>query len=66
MHIKAIDTKGEYKFIVMGCNYPIGVYWKKGYGVVYRLGLFPATSCVDSVHSSFDRGCSQELLLLAL
>ena len=65
MHIKAINTKGEYKCIVMGHNYPIGVYWGKGYGAINRLGFFPATACVDSVHPVFVFGCSQELLLLA-
>ena len=65
MHIKAINTKGEFKCIVIGYNYPIGVYWGKGYGVVYRLGILLAAACVDNVHLGFDRGCSQELLLLA-
>ena len=46
-------------------NYPIGVYYGKGYRAVNRLGFFPATACVNSVHPGFDYGCSQDLLLLA-
>ena len=65
MHIKAINTKGEYKCIVMRHNYPIRVYWGKGFEAVYRLGLLSVIARVDSVHPGFDRGRSQELLLLA-
>ena len=65
MHIKAINTKGEYKCIGIGYNYPVGVYYGKGYGVVYRLCIFPATVCLDSVYLGFDRCYSQKLLLSA-
>ena len=65
MYIKAVNTKGEYKCIIMGNNDLIWVYWGKGYGAVYRLSLFPVTACVDSVYPGFDCGYSQKLLLLA-
>ena len=65
VHIKGINIKGEYKCIVMGHNYTIGVYRGKGYRVVYKLGFFPATAYVDNVHSGFDRGYFKELLLFA-
>ena len=65
MHIKTANKKGEYKCIILGHNDPISVYWGKGYGAVYRLSLFLAIACVDSVYLGFDRGCSQKLLLLA-
>ena len=64
MHIKTINTKGEYKCIIIGHDYPIRVYWGKGYRGVNRLGLFPTTACVDSVHPAFECGYSQELLSL--
>ena len=65
MYIKTVNTKGEYKSIVMGYNDPILVYRGKGYGAVYRISLLLAIAYVDSVYSGFDRGCSQKLLFLA-
>ena len=65
MYIKTVNAKGEYKCIIMGHNDPTQVYWGKGYGVVYRLRLFPATAYVDDVYLGFERSCPLKLLLLA-
>ena len=58
MHIKTANTKSKCKCIIMGHNDPVRV--------IYRLGFFPDTPCVDSVYPGLDRGCSEKLLLLAL
>ena len=64
VHIKTVNIKGEYKCIIMEHNDPIQVYWRKGYKAIYRLSLLLATACVDNIYLGFDRGCSQNLLLL--
>ena len=49
MYIKIVNTKGEYKCIIMGHNDPIQVYWGKGYGVVYRLSLLQEDDLLESL-----------------
>ena len=66
MHIKTVNTEGDYQCIIVGHNNPIRVDMRKGYGVIYGLGFFMSALLVDSIHSGLNCGSSQEFLLLEL
>ena len=66
MHIKTVNTEGEYHSNVMGHNNPVRVDRGKGYGTIYFLGSLLSSFRVDNIYPSFDCGGSQELLLLEL
>ena len=66
MHIKTINTKGEYQCIIVGHNNPVQVDRRKGYWAIYWLGFFMPTFRVDNIYPDVNYGGSQELLLLVL
>ena len=66
MHIKTVNTEGEYQCIIVEHNNPVRVDKRKGYGVIYRLGFFMSTFCMDNIYLGLNYGGSRELLLLAL
>ena len=65
MHIKTINTEGEYQCIIMRYNDPVRVNWSKGYGAICGL-CFLAASCMDDIHPGLNRGRPVEFILLAL
>ena len=66
MHIKTVNTEGEYQCIIIEHNNPVRADMRKGYRVIYWLGLFMSTFCMDNIYPGLNCGGSQELLLLAL
>ena len=54
MHIKVVNTQGEYKRIIMGNDDPSRVYMRKGYGVIDRLNRCVALWDTDGVYSCSD------------
>ena len=66
MHIKTVNTEGEYQCIIVGHNNPVRVDRRKGYGAIYWLDFFMFAFCVDSIYLGFNCGDFEELLLLEL
>ena len=66
VHIKTVNTEGEYQCVIMGYNNSVRVDRRKRYGAIYWLGFFMSSFRVDNIYLSLDRGSSQELFLLAL
>ena len=66
MHIKTVNTDGEYQCNIVGHNNPIRVDRRKGYEAIYWFGFFMSAFSVDSIYPGLNCGSSQKLLLLAL
>ena len=54
VHIKVVNTQGEYKCILMGRDDPGRVYRRKGYGAIDRLNRCAALWGTGGVHSGSD------------
>ena len=54
VHIKVVNTQGEYKRIIMGSDDPGRVYMRKRYGAINRLNRCAALWGTDGVYSGFD------------
>ena len=54
MHIKIVNTQGEYKRIIMGSDDPGRVYRRKGYGAIDQLNRCAALWGTDGVYLGSD------------
>ena len=63
MHIKTVNTEGEYHCIIVGHNNLVQVEKRNGYGDIYFLGFFMSTFRMDSIYPGLNCGGSQELLM---
>ena len=54
VHIKVVNTQGEYKRIIMGSDNPSRVYMRKGYGAIDRLNRCATLLGTDGVYSGSD------------
>ena len=54
MHIKTVNTQGEYKCIIMGGDDTCWVYRRKGYGAIDWLNRCTALWDTDGIYSGFN------------
>ena len=66
MHIKTINTEGEYQCIIVGHNNLVRVDTRKRYVAIYLLWFFMFSLRMDSIYPGLNCCGSQELLQLVL
>ena len=54
MHIKIVNTQGEYKCIIIGSDDPGQIYMRKGYKAIDRLKRRATLWGIDGVYSDPD------------